>query len=168
MFKLNIDTITTLLSSTSETSTKEPGPVDITMAIMTLIGAVFLLWFSLPLFIDTLRTKDTSNQGYLMWSFYLCSSIFLLVPGLVNPISAFVNGDVTNMQKVSMILLLIIGIINIITLITGLTILILKSINRSKAKKAGLTECEYCILHNPILKKDSKKVINDDSNNQVN
>lgn len=157
--------ITTLLEATKEVTTKEPGPVDIAMAVMTLIGAIFLLWFSLPLFITTLKTRDTSNQSYLMWSFYTCSSICLLIPGLVNPILTFVSGDVTNMQKVSMIPLLIIGFINIITMITGLTILILKSINRANAKKAGMSEFEYCLINNPVIKKDNEKLQSKETNN---
>lgn len=136
-------------------ATQSADAISIAMAVMTVIGAAFLFGFSLPLFFTTIRTRDTSQINYTMWSIYIVATFFLGVPSLVNSITVL-SGNTTELDKVNMIPLLIIGIANIVSLLTAVTMVVLKAINRANAKKDGLTEIEYCMLHNPVLKKQNK------------
>ncbi len=132
--------------------------VPIAMAVLTIIGAAFLFGFSLPLFFSTMKTRDTTQLSYLMWGIYIAATFFLGMPALVNSISALSSGS-DQMTQINMIPLLVIGIANVVSFFTAVAMVSLKAHNQARAKKAGLTEAEYCKLHNPVLKKQAQESV---------
>ncbi len=66
-----------------------------------------------------------------------------------------------------MIPLLVIGIANIVSFFTAVTMMSLKLHNCKQAKKAGMSEAEYCQLHNPVLKKQSQALLEKEAQENV-
>lgn len=110
------------------------APLPLWAFIIGLIGLVVLLVSYTYGAINVYKTKDTSSISLLMWLIVFIGTFSLNI--------FFILGIIlSNGSSLSFILMFV---LETITIIISSYILVIKVINKTKAKKLNITEKEYC------------------------
>lgn len=108
--------------------------------ILGIGGAICIAIYTIPLLIRVIRTKDSSIVSAPMYSLLCTGDLLFIVQCLISLINA-INGNSVNTWLGTMFPIFIANIINVVS---GLITLSIKWINCFRAKKANMTEQQYC------------------------
>lgn len=114
--------------------------LDIVSFVLGFIAAICIAIYTFPLLIRVIKTKDSSIISAPMYSILCVGDLFFTVQCLIS-LANSINKNTINAWLVTM---LPVFVANIICLISGIITLSIKLINCSCAKKANMTEQQYC------------------------
>lgn len=106
---------------------------------MAIIGAITLFFCFLPGFLNTIRTKDTSQMSLIMWIITLFGLSFLVIfyaMGMANS----TDGGKNHVSSQFTVVFVCEGA----SLLMSIYVFLFKIMNMMKAKSMGITEAEYC------------------------
>lgn len=106
---------------------------------MAIIGAITLFFCFLPGFLNTIRTKDTSQMSLIMWIITLFGLAFLVIfyaMGMANS----TDGGKNHVSSQFTVVFVCEGA----SLLMSIYVFLFKIMNMIKAKSMGITEAEYC------------------------
>ncbi len=128
-------------------------PFEIAQFIIGLLGALTTIACFLPQGIKTFITKNTAGLSKWFFICALASSIFWITLGSMAIASPYIYNDTSSSAIANGLSAGLPPIItNVITIIINTMILIIKIRNMHAAKKAGISETEYCLKNSSHTK----------------
>jgi len=111
------------------------SPIDIAMFVVGLIAAICIAIFSAPQLFRVLKTKDTASVPLVMYAILTFGSLCFVIQGIVN-LSLYADTMLLSVLPVT--------IANCFSLLFAGSVLTIKIAHIIKAKKANITEKQYC------------------------
>ncbi len=115
------------------------SPVSTWAFGIVVIGAITLFFAFLPGFIAVVKTKNTAELSWVMWLVSVIGLAFLVLFYLLGVISTAQGNDGIPAPH-----FMIVFICEALSLILSIYVFAYKLINMGAAKKAGISEAEYC------------------------
>lgn len=115
--------------------------LDIVSFVLGFIAAICIAIYTFPLLIRVIKTKDSSIISAPMYSILCAGDLFFTVQCLIS----LINSISQNTVNTWLVTMLPVFVANIICFISGIITLSIKLINCSRAKKAHMTEQQYCV-----------------------
>lgn len=114
--------------------------LDIVSFVLGFIAAICIAIYTFPLLIRVIKAKDSSIISAPMFSILCAGDLLFTVQCLIS----LANSISKNTVNTWLVTMLPVFVANIICLISGVITLSIKLINCYRAKKANMTEQEYC------------------------
>lgn len=109
--------------------------MEIFATVLGYLGAICIAVFSSPQLIRVIKTKDTYSVPLLMFSILAFGSFCFMIQGIIN---ICLNPNIWGTY-------IGVTIANIFSFILSASVLIIKLIYMYRAKKAGISERDYCL-----------------------
>ena len=114
--------------------------LDIVSFVLGFAAAICIAIYTFPLLIRVIKTKDSSIISAPMYSILCAGDLFFIVQCLIS----LVNSISKNTLNTWLVTMLPVFVANIICFVSGIITLSIKLVNYFCAKKANMTEQQYC------------------------
>ena len=114
--------------------------LEIASLLLGFIGAILIAIYTFPLLIRILKTKDSSIVSAPMFIVLNSGDLLFIIQGIISLVNAINKNDVVTWS----VTMLPIFLANCVCIISSGITLYIKFLNLFRAKKANMTEQEYC------------------------